>query len=405
MRVPLFFLMSIAAHGLAIGSLLSRAALRASVSVDSPNAAWFEVDRPPEPEPPETASPEPPPPIAAERPRATRATATKSRSVSNPRVPNAQERQGGLPAGEGTLPAGPAGDGLSSGSNDGPVQAAEPARSAAPPAPEPRRERRPAQLSLWIDPKQFEHLALVRPGIAVLMAVPGFRDVLRGSSIRPFNDLERLRISIRGADPEKLMVAGVHVGGEEAVREAAQRVAAMRRQEPIWRGDSKLRATSWVDGTAADRGLAVRDGAFLIGARASMPALLGSTSEEPVQEASRLRKRVILLVTVDDAPRYLSGASKCALEAFRLSIATQGDRQRISLHADYETSAAARAAAQCLHPVGGGAAPDSELLGWLARAQVAPDSSSTRLTTEVSNAQIQSLLDGLAWVLRSVGRS
>jgi hypothetical protein len=401
-------MMSIAAHGLAIGILLSRAPLRASDATDSPKAAWFEVTRQAEPEPPEPAPPAPPPPtppVPLERPRSARATATKSRSVSSPRVPSADERQGGLPDGEGTLLVGPAGDGLTSGSGDGAVQAAEPAAAASPATPEPRRERRPAQLSLWIDPKQFEHLALLRPGIAVLMAVPGFRDVLRGSSIRPFDDLERLRVSIRGADPEKLMVAGVHVGGENAVRDAARRVAAMRRQEPIWRGDSKLQATSWVDGTTADRGLAVRDGAFLIGARSSMPALLGSSSEDPVREASRLRKRVIILLTIDDAARYLPGASKCSLEAFRLSIAAQGDTQRISLRADYETSAAARAAAQCLRPVEGGSAPDSELLGWLARAQVLPDSSTTQLSTEVMNAQIQSLLDGLAWVLRSVGRT
>ncbi len=237
------------------------------------------------------------------------------------------------------------------------------------------------------------------------MAVAGFRDILRGSSIRPFNDLERLRVSIRGSDPEELMIAGVHSGGEAAVREAAQRIAAMRRQEPIWRGDSSLRATSWVDGTAADRGLALRGGAFLIGARSSLPSLLGTSSKDPVQDASRLRKRVFILLTIDDAPRYLPAVSKCALQGVRLSLADQGDTQRISLYAEYETLTAARAARQCLDRLGDGATPDAELLGWLARAQVAADSSATQLSSEVTNAQIQSLLDGLAWVLRTAGRT
>jgi uncharacterized protein YjbI with pentapeptide repeats len=264
-RGSLCLLVSIGVHLLVIGMLLARAPLRASDALEAANAAWFEVARnseiAAEPAPPS------PPPAPAQPPTKTRPQrpvqsprAGRSRTAPGPRVADAIQHSGGVPEGEGTLPMGPAGDGLASGASEADesqqtlAHETEPAR---PSKPEPRRERRPAQLSLWLDPKQFEHIALVRPGTAVLMAVPGFRDVLRGSNIRPFNDLERVRITLSGAEAEKLIVAGVHVGGEAAVRDAAKRVAAMRRQEPIWRGDSSLQATSWVDGTNVDRGLAL----------------------------------------------------------------------------------------------------------------------------------------------------
>jgi hypothetical protein len=252
---------------------------------------------------------------------------------------------------------------------------------------------------------QFTHLALVRPGTAVLMSMPGYRDMLRGSNIRPFVDLQRLRITLDGVAPERLTVAGVHVAGEPAVAAAARRVAAMRQQEPIWRGDSQLRATSWVDGSGVDRGLAVHDGAFVIAARDSLPALLGSGEGERVTGMSRLRERVVLVVSIEDAARYLPSLQACALQALRVSIAASGDRPQLSVRGDYKAASFANAAPACLRGLGGDAAQLTVLIAWLSRAESAAGSYSTKLNSGVTSEEIQQLLDELAWALRTAGRA
>jgi hypothetical protein len=237
------------------------------------------------------------------------------------------------------------------------------------------------------------------------MSLPGFRDLLRGSNIRPFTDLQRLRITLDGVAPERLTVAGVHVAGERAVVDAARRVAAMRQQEPIWRGDSQLRATSWVDGSGVDRGLAVHEGAFVIAARDNLPAILGSSQGERVAGMSRLRERVVMVLSIEDAARYLPGLQACALQALRVSVAASGDRPQLSVRGDYKAASFAKAAPECLRGLGGDAAQLSGLVAWLSRAESAAGSYSTKLNIGVTSAEIQQLLDELAWALRNAGRA
>ena len=190
-----------------------------------------------------------------------------------------------------------------------------------------------------MDVEAFTQMALVRPGIALVMAVPGFRDMLRGSGIRPFVDLRLLRVSLHGLAAEQLTLAGVHGGGEQALLDVAERIAAMRNRKPLFRGDAELRASAWEDGTGVDRGLAVHGGAFVIAARTAMPGLLGT--QQPAQQVPRLsslRDRVALLLTVEDASRYLPGVQPCGLQALRASIAVSGERPRLALSAYYRAA-------------------------------------------------------------------
>ena len=262
---------------------------------------------------------------------------------------------------------------------------------------EPERKPGPAQLSVWMDVEAFSQLALVRPGIALLMAVPGFRDMLRGSGIRPFVDLRLVRVSLHGLAPEQLTLAGVHSGGEQALLAWPSAIAAMRNRKPLLRGDAELRASAWEDGTGVDRGLAVHGGAFVIAARTALPGLLGT--QQPGQQVPRLsslRERVALQLTVEDASRYLPGMQLCGLQALRASIAASGERSRMALTAYYRTASAANAAPTCLGRRGAGEGQLSGLVKWLARAESAPGRNSTSLQVEVTSADIEQLLNELA---------
>jgi hypothetical protein len=398
-------LISVLVHATVIGVLLARAPSWAS-DAEGAHSTWMEaVEQPPPVLPVAPPAPAAPPP-AHVRP----ARVAKARPV---RVAPAVRdgRATGIPDGQGTLAMGAEGNSTVATSAEEPADspASEDVATSAPAQPTPaetERTPRPAQLSLWIDRKAFEHSVLLRPGIAIVSSVPGLRDLLRGSDIRPFYDLDRLRITLTELTPQSLVLAGVHTKGEQGVREAAKRIAAMRRREPVWRGDSKLQATSWMDGSGLDRGLAMHDAAFLIGARESLPGLLGdAVSDDQVDSLSRLRKRVVFALAIEEVSRYVPVLSACALQALRVSIAsTAADTQRMSLRAEYETSTAARESPECFAGLGDRAAPLSALVAWLARAPSTPGSFTTHFNSGITNDEIQALLDELAWVLRSAGR-
>jgi hypothetical protein len=396
-------------------SLVLHAAVFAVVVLRAPElpASVAETELWMEAAPPAIAEPPPPP---APPPDATPPSPAPSRSSRAPRAPKAVTPPVAA-APELTAPVvdGPssvavtAGDGANAigstgGSSDGTGRGQASAGSGA---REAERKAGPAQLSLWVEPARLEGLALARPTIALLMAMPGYADILRGSGIRPLLDLQRLRLRLSGLQAERLIVAGVHHSGNEALVAAAERVAAMRDQAPVWRGDDDFRATSWVDGTATDRGLAVHGGAFVIAPRQAMPELLGrGATEESVQAVSRLRDRVLALITIEDAPRYLPRLDACELQALRISVADAGGSPRMTLAAHYKTASLANDAPACLqklHPELGAQMPT--LLAWLARAQVSEGSGSSQLSTGVNSNDIEKLFNELAWALRSARRA
>jgi hypothetical protein len=85
---------------------------------------------------------------------------------------------------------------------------------------------------------------IVRAPIALLQAVPGYRDMLRGSDVAPFANLQRLRVYLPGLSAQRLVLAGVHSGGEAELVRSAERIAATRERVPNWRGSSELRAAA-----------------------------------------------------------------------------------------------------------------------------------------------------------------
>jgi hypothetical protein len=274
-------------------------------------------------------------------------------------------------------------------------------------ASEAVRKAGPPQLSLWLELAAVERMALARPTLGLLMAVPGYADVLRGSGIRPLIDLQRVRVRLSGVTADRLLIAGVHHEGDAAVVAAAERVAAMRDAVPEWRGDDDFRATAWVDGSASDRGLAVHGGAFVIAPRTAMPELLGAkATAERVQGVSKLRDRVLALIAIEDAPRYLPSVAACALQAVRISFADGADSPRLSLAAHYETATRAREAGACLASAATELGAQMPVLSsWLARAQAGEGGASAQLTMGVNSNDIEKLFNELAWALRSARRA
>jgi hypothetical protein len=250
----------------------------------------------------------------------------------------------------------------------------------------------------------LEHLTLIRPTHTLLMSVPGYRDVMRGSGIRPFSDLTLLHVQLAGLEPAQLVVAGVHFRGETPLLEAATRMASIREREPIWRGNATLRATSWIDGSGVDRGFAVHEGAFVIGARGSMPGLLGSTAPgERVAQLSRLRKRVVLRFSLEDAGHYLPSLGSCELQALYISVAAYPHAYRMSLGAEYGSANAAQHAAACLAH---SEMQAPRLLAWLTMTSSAstPQGNNYQLNTEVTRGDIEALFEELGRGLRRSGR-
>jgi hypothetical protein len=371
---------------------------------------WMEAATPqvlpPAPEPP---APEPPPTPRKARPapvqRAEREPTPEESKA--PPVPAAPELTAPVVDGESSV-AVKAGDGESAiGSTGGLGDGKGTASAGGGASHEDERKAGPAQLSLWLEMSSMERLALSRPTIALLMAVPGYSEILRGSGIRPLVDLKRVRVRLWGLAPERLLIAGVHNDGAAAVVGAAERIAAMRDRAPEWRGDDDFRATSWVDGSEADRGLALHGGAFVIAPRKTLPEVLGAkATEERVQAASRLKDRVLALITIEDAPRYLPKVDACALQAVRISFADGGGSPRLTLVAHYKSASLASEAGACLRGLEAELGAQMPLLSsWLSRAQLTAGGSSAQLTLGVNSNDIEKLFGELAWALRSARRA
>ncbi|HMI91316.1 MAG TPA: hypothetical protein VK509_08130, partial [Polyangiales bacterium] len=201
---------------------------------------------PPVPPPPE------PPPVPAAQPERTKPQPKRAARSQAAAAPSSPEPSPG-PQGQGLRVEGEQGTAFASGEsglalgegsgNGGPGSGDGDGTGAKVAATEPERAVGPPDLSLWMDVETLGSRALVRPGLGFLMSVPGLREALRGSGIRPFIDLRSARIRVPGRAPERLALAGTHVGGEQALLSAAEGVAAMRGRQLNWRGGSDLRAS------------------------------------------------------------------------------------------------------------------------------------------------------------------
>lgn len=243
-------------------------------------------------------------------------------------------------------------------------------------------------------------MVIVRSPSALLGTLPGYRDMLRGSDINAFANLERLRIFLPDISARQLTLAGMHAGGEPELMRAAERVAASRAQSTIWRGGSALRGTAWIDGSGYDRGLAVHGNAFLIGPRGALPRLLGDEAPgERVAELSKTRRGVLLLLELHAVDRYLPALQPCGLQSLRISVSVA---QRLSVRARYASASQAAEAGTCLTRLSGASSELRLLRELLGRASPARHDELSLLNTGVTHEEIARLLDELCWSLRRI---
>ena len=270
-------------------------------------------------------------------------------------------------------------------------------------APVPARPEPAPQWSVWLAPPMLERLVIVRATNALLHAVPGYRDILRGSDLAAFSNLERVRVFLPGLAPERLVIAGVHRGGESEMVGSAERIAASRERVPMWRGSSALRAAAWLDGSGYDRSLALHGGAFVIGGRSQLPRLLGEQPDPSrVDRLSSARGDTMLALVIRNVSRYVPVFASCHLHNLSLSI-TSTLQLRIEAGLASATDAARFPA--CVEQLGDDARELRYLTELLARSAVEPERAQARLVTGVTSEQITRLLDELAWALRRVARS
>jgi hypothetical protein len=264
----------------------------------------------------------------------------------------------------------------------------------------PARPALPPQLSLWLAPIELQRLVIVRSPSALLAALPGYRDILRGSDINPFDQLRALRVFLPGLSAERLMLAGVHSGGEAELMQAAERIARSRERVPSWRGSSQLRAAAWLDGSGFDRGLAVHGDAFAIGARRELPQLLGRDAR--VAALSKTKRGVLVVAALHDVAHYLPALRPCQLRSLRISIS---EALRLQLQAEYESAPDTARAATCLTSLGDATIPLRATRELLARATAGVGSTHSQLRTEVTRDEIAKLLDEICWSLRRLARA
>lgn len=353
---------------------------------------WMESAPPPEPEPEPEKPPPPQPPTEtapAQKPKV-------QRGPAKPRLPTVAtvSTQTGLSI-EAT-------DASQTASGQGSDAGGTATDAAAYGGSVPARSKPTPQFSLWLRPPELQQLVIVRAPTALLQAVPGYRALLRGSDVAAFSNLDRLRVFLPGLSAERLVLAGVHSGGEAEVVRAAERVASTRERVPTWRGSSELRAAAWIDGSGFDRGLAVHGAAFLIGGRAQLPGLLGEQAPGTrVDKLSLTRPEVLFSAVLRNVEHYLPVLASCQLRTLSISITRA---LRISLSAELDTDADASRVRVCAANSGDSSELRylSELLG---QAVVEPGRARMRLNTGATSEEISRLLDELCWALRRITRS
>jgi hypothetical protein len=125
-----------------------------------------------------------------------------------------------------------------------------------------------------------------------------------------------------------------------------------------------------------------------------------------VQAVSKLRDRVLALIAIEDAPRYLPSVEACALQALRISLAEVAGGVRLSLAVHYQTASRAREGSDCLGSQAAELTVQMPVLSsWLARAQFREGTASGQLDAGVHGSEVEKLFSELGWALRRARRA
>ena len=196
---------------------------------------------------------------------------------------------------------------------------------------------------------------------ALLAAIPEWREALRGSGVRPLEDLDQVLVAHPGAtlpggwpDPSRFAIAGAYRQGKEAIERIAERMA-QRRSEPLQRrriaGHPALR---WRDDSNHERWVVpFPGGRFLLAARQDLPALLAMAAQPPSQHdevdpfAAWLAPPgdALLSLRAEGLRRFARRGARYVPDHLRLAVhEPKPGRYEVRLEARYERAEAAREA-------------------------------------------------------------
>lgn len=114
-----------------------------------------------------------------------------------------------------------------------------------------------SQIALRIDVTRIRHSPFADDVRELLGSLPDWQAVIGGSGVQPLEDLDRLLIATPNFDRARVVMAGRATGGSEAVRAAAEQLAAARGTELRWRRQGGFPVAEWHNQDVTERVVAL----------------------------------------------------------------------------------------------------------------------------------------------------
>lgn len=114
-----------------------------------------------------------------------------------------------------------------------------------------------AQIALRLDVARIRRSPLGPDVRSLLAAMPDWQALLAGSEIDPLEDLDRVLVATPNLERSRLIVAGSAVGGPDAIRAAAARLAAVAGQPLAWEERDGVEVARWYNQDTTERVVAI----------------------------------------------------------------------------------------------------------------------------------------------------
>lgn len=114
-----------------------------------------------------------------------------------------------------------------------------------------------AQIALRLDVARIRRSPLGPDVRSLLAAMPDWQALLAGSQIDPLEDLDRVLVATPNLQRSRLIVAGSAVGGPDAIRAAAARLAAAAGEPLTWETRDGAEVARWYNQDDTERVVAI----------------------------------------------------------------------------------------------------------------------------------------------------
>ncbi len=143
-----------------------------------------------------------------------------------------------------------------------------------------------SQIALRLDVARVRASPLAGDVREVLRAMPDWQALIGGSGIEPLDDMDRLLVASPNLERSRLVAAGRAAGGEEAIRAAAERLAAAQGASLEWRTVRGAPVADWHDGDETARVVAlIGPRHFVIARPEDLPRVIAVARARAAREA------------------------------------------------------------------------------------------------------------------------